>query len=458
MDYNDIVEVIKILSFIGVPVNTEIYHIFLNLAKEEINSASLMQIVFLDFVLQKMDNPKRNPLVEALRISLPVIFQMHIGAQIDHENIPQLIEYLGFISRNKVNRKTALLVLNALILHGDTFTASDARKIAWSLCDDVNPCSEQRVKLFNNVMDCLSQKLRELHIEVVENTVSKMAKKYAKHPVMFHERFLNETCQLLLLDNVDFTRITYFLKSLNRMGYVNHKLCHHILLLMQSDPTVLETCKPTSVLSVISALSNANFRSQMRNFKQAIEPSLFANRLFSRDIIEFPWTKLACDLAALEIFNKQLQKKLLSVEFLEQYLARESTIDYLQLSNLYQSICLVQNRTVEEDLQPFLSKAKNIILSKIDFPLKTSLELAFGGQEYVGTKILTSFNHLVDHVLQFNENKDICKLDRSQGTDGNWMLETLQAGAPKATTYVDVPGCILKSPALNLLLSLLVLP
>lgn len=426
MEYNDIVEVIKILSFLGISPNTEIYHIFLNLAKQEINTATLMQIVFLDFVLQKVD-AKKNSLVDALRISFPILFQMHISTQLDHENVPQLIEYMGFISRNKVNKKTAMTVINALILHGDSFTVEEARKIAWSLCDDVNPCSEQRVKLLNNVMDCICQNPRELNIEILENTVSKLAKKYAKHSAMYHERFLNEVADVLIKDDVDFTRITYFLKGLNRMGFVHLKLCHHMLVLIQRDPSVLENCRPTSILSLASALSNANLRTHLANFKHVLVPSLFSNVLFKRDLIEFPWTKLACDLAALDIFERQLTDRILSTEFLEAYLSRESTIDYLQFIKFLQSVVLIEGQALDVDLDVYIRKARNVVQSKIEFPLQVPLEFAFGGQEYVATKVITKHSHLVDHILQFNQNNDICKLNTHRDDDGMWRLEQLQA-------------------------------
>lgn len=435
MEFNEIVEVIKILSVLGVQPNSEIYHSFLDLAKQEINRATLMQIVFLDFILQKVD-AKKNPLVAALRLSFPIIFQMHIGQQTDHENVPQLIDYLGFISRNRVNRKTALIVMNALILHGDTFSAEEARKIAWSLCDDVNPCSEQREKLFSNVMDCLSMKLRDLSVEILENTVSKMAKKYAKHPNMYHERFLNETANLLLERELDFTRISYFLKGFNRMSFVHPKLFHHLLtVLLHRDPIFLETCRPTTILSVFGAFSNANFRTLMPNFKNVLVPSLFANPHFSRDLIEFPWTKLACDFASLDIFDRGIKDKVLSVEFLELYLARESTIDYLQFLKFYQSVVLLDDEaeTVGQDLDWFLTRARNVVLSKVDFPLKTSLEFAFGGQEYVATKVLTRYHHLIDHILQFNENKDICKINLTRREDGTTSLEDIQSTVVSST-------------------------
>lgn len=427
LEFNEIVDVIKILSVLGVPYNTEMYHVFLNLVKQEINSATLPQIVFLDFVLQK-PNAKKNSLVDALRISFPILFQMHISQQLDHENIPQLIDYLGFISRNRVNRKTSVVVLNALILHGSSFSAEDARKIVWSLCDDVNPCSEQREKLFNNVLDALSKNLTDLNVEILENTVSKMAQKYAKHPSMYHEKFLNEVATMLLEKNIDFTRITYFLKGFNRMAFVSPKLLHHVLLTIQRDPSLLETCRPTSILSLCSALSNANFRSYLATFLPIFVQSLFQNPLFKRDLIEFPWTKLACDLASLDIFPGYMKEKLFSPEFLEQYLSRESTIDYLQFLKYYQSVMLLEDASSVpvQDLAPFIQRARNIVLGKIDFPLKISLEFAFGGQEYVATKVLNKYNHLIDHILQFNENKDICKINLEPRSDGTLNLEDLQ--------------------------------
>lgn len=370
--------------------------------------------------------------MDALRISFPIIFQMNISLQLDHENINQLIEFLGFISRNRVDRKTAMVVMNALIIHGDNFSVEEARKIAWSLCDDVNPFADQRAKLFLNVMDCLSQKVHELPIEVLENTVAKMAKKYAKHGFT-HEKLLSATSNLLIEKKVDFTRITYFLKGFNRMSFVDTKLCHHLLVLLQKDPSALETCRPTSILALISALSNANFRTHMASFKDVLVPSLFANPLFSKDLIEFPWTKLACDLSALDIYNPKLTSKILCPRFLEQYLSRESTIDYLQLLKFYQSVRLLDQQPVKEDIEAYKVRAKNIVQRKIEFPLKTSLEFAFGGQEYVATKVMTQdYHHLIDHVLRFTaENKDICKLNLAREDEGTWILENLQPADTK---------------------------
>lgn len=415
----------------GVSPNSGIYHIYLNLAKKEINSATLMQIVFLDFVLEKVDS-RRAPLVDALRMSFPILFQMHISTQIDHENITQLITYLAFISRTRINRKSAMVVLNALLLHGTSFTAGEAQRIAWSLCDDVNPCSEQRERLFQNTMDCLTTNIYALDVEIIENTVSKMAKKFARHPTMYHERFLQETANYLIKYDVGLVRSCYFLKSFNRLSFVHPKLGLYLLSMVKEDPSQLENCRPTTILSLFGMLSNANFRQNMVDFKDSVVPALMKNSLFDSDLIEFPWTKLACDLSVLDMWDSKLTNRILNVEFLTLYLARESTIDYLQLLSFYQSVLLEDRSNIRDlkVLEPVLEKARDIVLRKVDFPLKTVLELAFGGQEYVGTKIITQDHQLIDHVLQFNENKDICKLNLNRHVDGACHLEDLQQASP----------------------------
>lgn len=421
----------------GVSPNSEIYHIFLNLAKQEINSATLMQIVFLDFVFQKVD-ARKNPLIEALKMSFPILFQLHVSVQIDHENVPQLIDCLGFTSRNKVNRKTSQTVLNALILHGSSFSTDDARRITWSLCDDVNPMSEPREKLFNNVMDCLVQKIDDLPIEALEATLSKLTKKYAKHPNFYHERFLNESANALLERNVEFTQLTYFLKGYNRLSFVHLKLLYHMVQLVQKDPSLLANCRSTSILSFVGALSNANFRNYLANYRPVLEAALFQNEVFSRDAVAFPWTKLACDLSSLDLFKQSFSDQILSPTFLEKYLARESTIDYLQLLQFYQGVSLIAHHDVSKDIDPFLQTARSIAINKHEFPLQFSLEFAFGGQEYVGTKVTTKYHHLVDHILHFNENKAICQLNALPVDEQGLSLEELRDSCPNDKWFVAI--------------------
>lgn len=429
IEFNDIVEVIKILSYLGVSPSSELFHMFLELVRQEINRASLMQIVFLDFVLQKLD-PMKTPLIEALRITFPILFQMKLVEQIDHENIPQLIDLLGFTSRNKVNRKTAMSILNALILHGDNFTCDEGRKIVWSLCDDVNPPSVQRLRLFERAINCMAKEIDKLSIETVEATTTKMARKFATNTGFYDEQFLNATADTLIQRNVDFVMCCYVLKSFNRMSFVHLRLLNHLVAMVERDPELLSMAKTGILLSFVSSLAIANSSTFNLNSRPALFEAITQNGLFQMDVVHFPWTKFVGELASMGVFHRRLTKWILSSSFLEEYLSRRSTIDYLQVLNFYQSATLLGEISLEDtdDIQIYLKNATNVLISKADYPIKVSLEYAFGGPEYVTTKVLTKHNQLIDHLLMFNGNNDICKMPPT-GTDQGYVpLEELTTG------------------------------
>ena len=73
---NDITECLKILTYLGVHTNSEIITVLLQLIRHQINDVTLDHIVFLSFILKKLD---RTPLVEALQIALPMLLQIQIG-------------------------------------------------------------------------------------------------------------------------------------------------------------------------------------------------------------------------------------------------------------------------------------------------------------------------------------------------------------------------------------------
>lgn len=416
------------MSYLGVPVNSEIFNTFLTLLRKEINNASLMHIVFLDYLFRKIDR-SNSPLVDALRMSFPILFELNLDNQIDHDNVPQLVDLLSFICRNKVNKKSVMAVVNALLLHGEGFDYLTAKKIAWSLSDsNLNFTTVQQEKLFHNAMNCLTREKEKLAIDQLETVVIKMSKKYTKNPNFLHEGFLNAIATLLIREEADFEMCCYFLKGFNKMSFINLPLLHFTLSQFYKNPAVLSECRPAVLLSLVGALSNAGYSNFSPEDRAVFTKSINQNALFDSEITGFPWTKLACELASIDVFNHRLITRLFSDEFLDEYMARKSTIDYLQLLNIYQYCSLFCQAEIQTwPSENHLNGAKEVILNRQSFAVKKSLEYAFGGQEYIATKVLTKFLHLIDHILQFNENNDICKLSQViPNEDGFINLEDIQ--------------------------------
>jgi FAST kinase domain-containing protein 2 len=216
MELNEIIESLKILNFLGVSSKSEIVCILLSHIKMQINELSLGHIIFLEFLLRKYDNSN---LVEALRMALPMLFQIQVNFKMDHENVHQLTELLMFISRYRVNEQCVTSVVTALTMHGKKIPVDLAASIIWSLTD-IKKFQPMFEKLLQNCCKVLINGMKNKTVDygTMERTLTRMVDKYTlRYPSFYNEEFLNTACTFTVEKNVGFTKTVYVLKKLNRI-------------------------------------------------------------------------------------------------------------------------------------------------------------------------------------------------------------------------------------------------
>lgn len=214
LNLNDAIEILKILFYIGVPPNSPIGLTLLHLIRNQINDITIGHIIFLEFLLKKTESI---PLVEALKMALPMLLQIQIGTKMDHENVGQLTELLVFVSRNSVSEQCIMNIVTALTLHGDHISLDQARSILWSLTDlkSFNPNYE---KLLQNCIKVLMRSLDLLTFEGMEATLSRMIDKYQqRYTSFYHERFYQECVNYVIQNDVGFLNAVFVQKKLSRI-------------------------------------------------------------------------------------------------------------------------------------------------------------------------------------------------------------------------------------------------
>jgi FAST kinase domain-containing protein 2 len=211
-----LIEALKILNFVGVPSKSEIVTVVLTYIKNQINELTLGHIVFLEFLLRKYDT---TPLTDALRLALPMLFQIQVQYQMDHENLAQLSDLLMFISRYKVNDQCRTSVVTALTMHGRKIPADSAASIIWSLTD-IRQWQPMYEKLLLNSYKALigSMQANTVSFGTVERTLSRIVDKYMlRYPSFYNEELLDAICRFTVAKDVGFTKTIYVLKKLNRI-------------------------------------------------------------------------------------------------------------------------------------------------------------------------------------------------------------------------------------------------
>lgn len=195
---NDIVEALKILLYFGISPNSTICLTLLHLIRHQINDISLGQIVFLEFLLIKCEP---TPLVEALKMALPMLLQIQLSSKMDHENTGQLTDLLMFVTRYRVADQCVMNIISGLTMHGDRLTTDEARNIIRSLCELRASKQINFDKLLENCVNVLcTNRDPALKFEQLENTLSHMTDKCLQKCDQFYSERFWMLCADLVVD------------------------------------------------------------------------------------------------------------------------------------------------------------------------------------------------------------------------------------------------------------------
>lgn len=211
---NEVVDAIKMLQFLGVESNSKIQLILLNLLRHHINELTLEHITFLDFVLGKM---KAIPIVEALQMALPMVFQMR-ATEMDYENVPRLLDYFNYASNHirAMNEKTINILMTAVMLHAPELTAPDAKRIVWAF-SRWHRIAPQHQQLLAICIDRLAAAVTELRTTDLELLVTKFAIKCRDQDEFYSEPFLRLVTEELIKRDLPFQNAVLLLRDFLQM-------------------------------------------------------------------------------------------------------------------------------------------------------------------------------------------------------------------------------------------------
>lgn len=178
------------------------------------NQMSLRQIMFLDFLLTKSE---KTPLIDALHIALPIVFETQLPLQIDRNNIHILTEYMYYVSKRTVSDGTVQLISGNVLNHRLDF--KNAVSLLWSLCDlPPDQCSEE---LFRKVIRIVLANTDKIRYQDLETLLTKMTYRYSGKFPRYYNRELYEACaDRLIGDDLGFEyAIHYMRKTLKTVSW-----------------------------------------------------------------------------------------------------------------------------------------------------------------------------------------------------------------------------------------------
>ncbi|XP_062554747.1 uncharacterized protein LOC134219875 [Armigeres subalbatus] len=395
---NDVTESLKILTYFGVRSNSEIMTIFLHLLRHQINDVTLDHIVFLNFILKKMD---RSPLVEALQLALPMLLQIQISYKMDHDNVQQLVDLIEVISQHRVSDRCVTNVVSALVLHGTNLTGLQAADVLKALTG-FNTLEPLHVKLLDNVYQTLIEKLDEINFKTIDFIMKRIVEKNIdKFPMFFNDAYFKRCAQYVVDHDMGFINALYFQKKLNKIAFLHVPLLDY----MGSKADNLSIVPSAGIITIVAAFSNADYRP---NNWDSIKSEIARNSSIMNPSI--PWIRYNLELLSLDIFNKSILQHYLEPTAVEQSMQRTNIVDHFQLLELFQTLRLLfpeYDGPLPD--KRYTEKATVLLLQNNELPLQKPLEMIFGEEGSVLSQVTSDYGHVLDHVMVFDRDGRIVK-------------------------------------------------
>ena len=400
MEVNDCVSCLKTLNYFGLKSDSITIQRVLNQIKDQINELSSNNIVFLNFVLSKMN---QTPLVEAIQIALPIVFNLNLSQKIDHNNPHELTDLLFYATSTtmRVSSKSMTNIITALTLHGKRLELDDARSVIWSFTAMQN-FEPEFERLFNNCMSILNSNFSSLSFDHMETTLAKVITKFQRGEFfIYNEEFFNNCARFAIEKDVGYLNASYILKKFNKMNFVSYELLNYVEKTVVDNHSNLSSCKPAGLLSFSAAFSNASYKSENWNILKSI---LHENPLMHSNKMDLPWIKFAVEMMAVDFHSNHLLEKIFSTQFLDEFLSRkENFLDHVQFLLLYQSVkTLVPDYSGPWPDQRFIDDAITMNSSRKNEVFMNVLTNVFGGREFIQSNVLTSLGHCLEFVLCFD--------------------------------------------------------
>uniref|UniRef100_A0A2A4IZL1 FAST kinase leucine-rich domain-containing protein n=1 Tax=Heliothis virescens TaxID=7102 RepID=A0A2A4IZL1_HELVI len=400
LDVNEAIEATKVLSYLKVPADSMVVQTMLQLVRCYINMISIRQIMFLDFLLTKFDCT--NHLVDALKLALPLAFQIHLPYELDKKDLPLLKDMLAYSCTHDLPDRYINNIVTGLLLHDQVIDAHIAKSVIWSLCQ-VN-CTEElyptRVQLLHICYDILTQSIDQLTYDEVLMTAARIkGRVLERHPEYYHEQLMDAIANYVVSQGVDFDKGLLVARVMSRIAHTHLGLVGYLCEKAASNPTTLSTARTNILFGFINCLANNNFIPDKTQWLE-IRNQIAENPVFDVKNTALPWTKICLELASLGYYDDKLLSRVFSKENVSQFSDKENNaLDYLQLLTLYEAVKAFHDDSymLPEEL---LEKAKSVYpIHKKTELIEEYLSAGLGGAEYVVTNVVLPNGFIADCLI-----------------------------------------------------------
>lgn len=187
---DELVKSLRFLCSLGVPTNSELSLVLLNLIRHEINNLSVNKIIYLDYILSQTEC--RSELQKTIQTSLPLVFELQVTQQIDKENsVPELVSILNYLANHKnidIENENMKVICKILCDKHEEIRSEDAINIIYHLCLVERFTLKNSIKLMATSIRRLMDQITEVDIKELQKVINRLVAMTVNQlsPFQFH--------------------------------------------------------------------------------------------------------------------------------------------------------------------------------------------------------------------------------------------------------------------------------
>ncbi|CAD6232088.1 GSCOCG00001739001-RA-CDS [Cotesia congregata] len=395
----NVIDALKVLLHFDVPVTSIIVESLLQMIRQSLNSLTLEQMSFLHYLLTRVK--VKTPLVETLKLALPIVFEVQIKTKLDTENIDAMVNALKFLyllSGNN-NNEAINYVMNSLkersdfkLKHPDH--AVDILITLYNIKD-----SKKYSEFSEKLQQIIIQNVDDIDLSRLEFIIRKMALKikYSDHDV-YNEALIESIIQTVISKNVKVDLALNILGSLNKIRFVSTSLLDYVAAKCYEDNSIINKLNQFQILDMLCAMSLADYKPI---FWDSLKDLLLNEKLlqFKHSVM----VKTALFLASLDYYWPELINRIFEDENCRS--KNIATEAFFEIGgNLLLLHHAVSNfspdytgKLLSDDILEAFRNTRTP--PRNNYQLKSALELSLGGPQYIKTHVETEFKLCIDHVV-----------------------------------------------------------
>lgn len=186
----------------------------LQLISKMINDMNLHQITFLHFILKDLPSC---PLVDALKIALPIVFETQVQYKLE-DNVYRQVEFLSYIIKHNLSQESFDFVMSRIINNIEQINPKNVKNLLLCLYSK-NYSTEKYIDIINRCLSVYMHRIELVgNISDMEAILSKMMFKYLTDSEdFFNEQFVFKIIEYIIAKDIKFEDAAYVLKKLNKI-------------------------------------------------------------------------------------------------------------------------------------------------------------------------------------------------------------------------------------------------